>query len=307
MTNTELLSFRDGVQFAWDSTSITLATECQYKYYLKMIEGWTDPHLSVHLRFGQHFATALEHYHKHRFEGADYNQATLLVVKEALEATWDRTEDNPAGAPWVSNHNTKTRENLIRTIIWYLEQFRDDPMQVIVLANGKPAVELSFQIDIDDGNVLCGHLDRLVDYANDLMVTDNKTTGSAISQKYFDGYKPDIQMSTYTFAGKTVFNMPIKGVVIDAAQIMVGFSRFERGITLRSEDELSEWYDDTMYTIERTQRATVENYFPRNTTACGNYGGCQFRAACSRPRSVREQFLLADYVRGERWDPLKAR
>ena len=49
---------KDGIQFGWDSTSIKLAEECLYKYKLKLIEGWQPETLSVHLRFGQHYATA---------------------------------------------------------------------------------------------------------------------------------------------------------------------------------------------------------------------------------------------------------
>lgn len=301
---TELLSFRDGIQFAWDSTSIKLAQECLLKYKLKMIDGWAPATLSVHLRFGAAYATALEHYFKHLANGEDKPSALRRVVVEALTSTW--SYDEPAG-PWVSDHNTKTRENLIRTIIWYVDHFSEDDLSVVHLANGAPAVEHTFTLPVDNGIIFSGHLDRVVNYADNPMIMDQKTTGTTITSNYFRQFDTDVQMSMYTFAGKIIFSMPIKGVIIDAAQIAVGFSRFERGMTFRTESQLNEWYDHTMHHIEVAQRATREEYFPMNLTSCDKFGGCPYRAACSRSPEVREQFLKADFVKGKRWDPLEVR
>lgn len=302
-----------GIQFAWDSTSIKLAEECLRKYYYKMIAGWQPETLSVHLRFGQHYATALEHFHKRRALGEDHETALLGVVEEALVDTWDHerdAEDNriaDTGAAWVSDHNSKTRENLIRTIVWYLDQFAEDVTSTIILSDGRPAVEYSFRLPIDNGIIFSGHIDRFVEYAHSPYVQDQKTTGTTITPRYFEGFSPDTQMSMYTFAGKIIYNIPVKGVMIDAAQIAVGFSRFERGFAFRTEDQLDEWYDNSMYHIENAQRATKENYFPMNRSSCGNYGGCEFRDICSRSPSVREQFLKAKFIQGPTWDPMKSR
>lgn len=330
----ERKSFRDGMQFAWNSSSVALATECLYKYKLSVIDGWGSPRPSVHLVFGGHYATALEHYHKKVAEGKTWTEALHEVVHEALINSWvpehkcprcdgtglveSSAEPYPMsclncndgvvpGKPQDFDHNTKTRENLIRSIVWYVDQYHDEPMTVLRDSEGKPLVEHTGVLEVDNDILFTCHLDSVVDYAGHPYIRDQKTTGSTISPRYFEGYKPDIQMSMYTFMGKALFNIPVKGVIIDAAQIAVGFTRFERGFTFRTESELSEWYDDSMYTIETARRATKENYFPRNTTSCGNYGGCPFRGACSRSPEVREQFLKADFVKGLRLDPLDIR
>lgn len=300
---TELSSFKDGKQFAWDSTSLKLVETCHYKYYLKMGEGWSNRRKSVHLLFGGWFADAREHYYKYRALGATSNEALCKVVREALIATWD----DEKGVPWVSDHNTKTRENLIRTIVWYVDQFENDKIEVIKLADGKPAVELSFALPVDNGIIFCGHLDSLVNYSDDLYVMDQKTTQSTISSYWFDQFTPDTQMSMYTFAGKMIYKMPVKGVIIDGAQIAVGFTRFERGFAFRSEGQLNEWYDGAMAHIEAIHRSTKNNFFPMNTTSCGMFGGCEFRSICSRSPEVRERFLEGDFERTERWNPLKTR
>lgn len=302
-----------GVQYAWDSTSIKLAETCLRKYQYKMLARWQPARKSVHLLFGGWYATALENFHKAIAEGVDYEAALCDVVHEALIATWEHETDESndpipeTGGPWISDHNTKTRENLIRTIIWYLDQFKDDPCKTVILSDGSAAVEHSFKLPVDNDIILCGHLDRLVDYSGKLYVQDQKTTGSTISGRFFDSFNPDTQMSLYTFAGKAIFNLPVKGVMIDGAQIAVGFTRFERGFTFRDEGQLSEWYDNAMYTIERARTAVREDHFPMNPSSCGNYGGCEFRHICARSPSVRSNFLAGDFTQGEQWNPMRAR
>lgn len=300
-------AFNAGIQFAWDSTSIKLAEECLYKYELRMIHGWQPNNKSVHLLFGGWYASALEHFHKHRANGMDFDDALNEVVSEALYNSWIYDEDGNSVGPWISDHNTKTRENLIRTIVWYFEQFKDDPCQTVILSNGNAAVEYSFRIEVDNGIILSGHLDRLVDYSGKVYIQDQKTSGLTITPRYFSNYNPDTQMSLYTFAGKMIFDLPVKGVMIDAAQIAVGFSRFERGFIFQDEAILNEWYTDTLNTIERAQQATKNNYFPKNRASCHKFAGCEFRECCNKSPAVREQFLKADFVRGKRWDPLEVR
>lgn len=316
-------SFDVGGQFAWDATSLKLADECPRKYYYQMICGWFRPEKSYHLIFGMHYATALEHFYKYQAQGADREEALERVVLEALVATWEyETEPtvegdegfpdgvniiHGSGHPWKSPDTAKTRENLIRTIVWYTDHFSDKEIKIVLLPDGRPAVEYSFSFDVDDGMQFAGHIDRLVDFQHDVYVMDQKTTGTTLTPAYFNQFNPDMQMSLYTFAGRAIYRSPVKGVIIDAAQIAVGFTRFERGFTFRGEGQLNEWYDNTMKLIHDARSYTVENNFPMRTSACGNYGGCAFRSICGRSPEVRKNFLEADFKRGPSWDPLTRR
>lgn len=169
-----------GLQFAWDSTSIKLAEECLMHYKLKMLDGWASRGRSVHLRFGGLYASALEHYHKHLVQGFTPDNALLLIVQEAMIESWDHECDENGiriegtGSAWDPNHNTKTRENLIRTIVWYVDHFADDPLHVARMPDGSPAVECSIALPVDDGIVFTGHFDRVVEYGSDVLVMDQK-------------------------------------------------------------------------------------------------------------------------------------
>lgn len=303
-------SFRDGVQYAWDATSLDLAMTCERKYYYKLVLGISPKELSVHLLFGGIYAAALEQFYKLRAEEQSIDDALRTVVRQALIDSWDRE----AGHALAFNDPKKTRINLIRTIVWYVEQFAvetEDGLQTYHLQNGKPAVELSFSLDFTPDILYCGHLDRVVSMGDRLYIMDQKTTGGTIGAYYFNTFSPSNQMSGYAFAGQAVLHSPIAGVIIDAAQITINSTRFERGVTSRSKDQIEEWYKGVVQFITMFQDMAAyagedESRYPMRPTACGNYGGCEFRNLCSKSPSVRKNYIASDYTR-HNWDPLKRR
>ena len=306
----EKSSFEGTVQTCWDATSLDLAMTCSRKYYYSMIRGIRSKETSVHLIFGGLYATALEHFYKYRAEGQSLDNALRAVVREALVASWDKE----AGHPVIFDSPAKTRVALIRTIVWYVEQFAiesEDGLQTYHLQNGKPAVELSFALDFSPSIVYCGHLDRVVTMADHLYIMDQKTTGQTVGSYFFTTFSPDNQMSGYAFAGQAILHSPIRGVILDAAQIAVNFTRFERGIITRSKDQLEEWVDGAIYFIEQFQKLSDyaginEKKWPMNPNACGFYGGCEFRLLCNKTSSVREAYIQSDYAE-HIWDPIERR
>jgi len=309
----ELLSFdASGFQYCWDATSISSFEKCPRFYHLRHIEGWQPHEKSVHLIFGGLYASALEHFFKHLAAGLSRDEATIEVVLETLCETWVRPEpdedgDVGPGRPWDSLHNAKTRETLVRSIVWYLDHFKDDPAPIVILSDGKPAVEYSFALPFHDEYIYCGHIDKLATYSGGTYIVDQKTSGATITPRFFEGFSPDVQMPGYTWAGKIIFDIPISGVIIDAAQIAVGFTRFERGFVQCPPAMLEEWHEETLQTIFAAKRAHEENYYPMNRASCGNYGGCEFRRVCSRSPEHRPAVLRSNFSRQARWDPLSRR
>lgn len=301
------------VQFAWDSSSLSNYERCPRYYQYVNLEGYTPIITSPHLFFGGLYAAALEQYFKALADGKSPEDATILVVHNALVETWEHERDEEdkrlpgTGSPWESLHNSKTRETLIRSIVWYLDHFSDDTMETVWLPDGTPAVEYSFALPLVEDIVYCGHIDRLVQYGDEIYVMDQKTSGTTIGPYFFRQFSPDIQMSGYTFAGKIIFELPVKGVVIDAAQIAVGFTRFERGFVHRTESHLDDWLTSTLANIARARADTAEGFFPMQRQSCGNYGGCQFRDVCGATPTQAKRILATDFTRQDRWDPLERR
>jgi len=295
-----------GIQYAWDSTSLGWFKECPRKYFYSMIEGYRSRGESVHLRFGIHYHSALEHFDHEIARGQPHEDALRATVFKLLVDTWDAE----TSSPWTPDHNLKTRANLVRSVVWYIEHFREDAARTLILANGKAAVELSFRFSVDDDLMLSGHLDRVVDFMGGQYVMDRKTTTITPGQYYFNQYTPDNQMSLYSYAGQVILQSPIRGVIIDAVQIAVGFSRFERGFAHRTPDQLDEWLADTRAHVryahslgERMRDADPAAAWPMNDKSCHKFGGCPFLSVCSRDARVRKTFLESDFVR-DPWNPL---
>lgn len=340
-----------GVQIGWDSTSLTLLKECPYKYYLTMIRGLRQKSLRTDLYFGLLVHKALELYDHRRAEDMSYEEAVRETIRFCLEKTGDHVDgtvincnecdyisdhliDQEAADniehcpkcgeelsrekikkwyPWKSDHTNKTRYTFVRSIVWYLDQFKDDPAKTIILDNGKPAVELSFRMEIpiktpdNEPYILSGHIDRLVEFSSALYFMDRKTTKNTIDSNFFAKFSPDNQMSLYSLASKVVFNKKAVGGIVDGMQIGVTFTRMLRGFVRRTPGQLDEWLQATMFWIKQAEQFAINREWPQNDTSCNNYGKCPFRDnACSKDPSVREKFLATNF-KHEVWDPMKSR
>jgi len=300
------------VQFAWDSTSLGYLKTCPRLYQYIMIEGYSNKEESIHLRFGIEYHQALQEYDLARAKGMDFDDALHHTITELHSRVWDWEPDRDTKAGGYKN-----RDSIFSVVVDYIDHFRDDPAKTLILDNGSPAVELSFRFELDWGPIpmqpymLSGHLDRVVEFQDNLFVMDRKTTTIALGQYYFAQFEPNNQMTIYTLASQVVLDSPVKGVIIDAVQILKETPhRFVRGFTYRTEDQLQEWVDGLQYWFATAETYARENYWPMNDTACDKFGGCMFRGICSKSPQVRQAFLDSNFIKlapEERWNPLKPR
>lgn len=182
-------SFTGDIQFAWDSTSLTLFKTCPRKYQLSMRQNWASKRKKVDLDWGIFIHVGIEFYHKERAKGKSHILALLATVKymmcltgtyEDVEAclecgatagpaTGDRyicltcgftrivnkEHPNPhtkmvkQWVPWSSDEPKKTRETAIRALVWYLDAHEYDNLKTVTLQNGKAAVEMSFRYPLN--------------------------------------------------------------------------------------------------------------------------------------------------------------
>lgn len=189
-------------QIAWDSTTLGWFKKCPRLYQYQMIEGWTPRNKGIHLAFGGWYASGVERYAHARASGADHNAAVLTMVKWAMTATGEwianpecemcmgdgasRFACDPEGTrcpcvkwtPWESNDEFKNRYTLIRSLVWNVDDWDGSPWETVILANGKPAVELSFNFpvfEVEGETIsLSGHMDKLVTNGGTTFVMDDK-------------------------------------------------------------------------------------------------------------------------------------
>ena len=300
------------LQYAWDSTSLSALKTCPRLYQFTILEGWTSRNEKVDLRFGIEYHHGIQTYELARAGGSDHDTA----VRAAIASVWRRTCDF-APDPSSRAGRYKSRSGLFSLLVDYFDNYSADPATTYIKADGTPAVELSFKFELDYGPIrapehqpymLCGHLDRVVEFNNALMVMDHKTTTKTISPHYFAQYEPNNQMTLYTLAGRIVLSAPIRGVIVSAAQLLIEEpNRFVRGFTYRTQDQLDEWLSDLSVLLRVNEAYADANYWPMNDTACDKFGGCPFREICSKSPDSRQRFLESDFVQlpeENRWNPL---
>lgn len=301
-----------GLQLATDSTSLGQYKTCPYLYYLSIICGWKAKSESVHLTFGLLLHKAREHYEHAKAEGLGHDDALDRTLDAVLRLTWVKDLKRP----WISGDPNKNRLTLLRSVIWYLDKYGDnDSLQTVILANGKPAVELSFRFDsgftfdsTGERVLFCGHFDRLATWNDDYWVPDIKSTYHGIDPSFFAKFTPDNQFSLYTIAGKVAFSIPAKGVILDGVQVLVGGTRFQRALVARTESQNQEWLTDSYQVLREMEQSAISGHWRQNDKACHNQYGrpCDFREVCSRPPEAREKWLAAAFAK-RIWDPLQRR
>lgn len=339
-------SFEGNLQLVWDTGSTGAIKKCPRYYELSVLEGWVPKSESVHLFFGHVVHSTFEEYEKAKVDGDDHDAALRRALRHALSRTGeykkvaqclkcgmirDAIEELPKEklvcwncnhsafrnyerkfVPWTTDDKNKNRWTLIRTIIWYLDYYKDGVEETVIMEDGTPAVEVWFRFPLEMTSpggqqyILSGHIDKIVRYDGVLRFRDLKTSKNTIASNYFEKYSPDNQMSQYTLGGRIAFDEPLAGGIIDAAQVAVDFTKFQRGFVDRSKAQMEEWLLDIQYWIKMAEQFVEQDYWPMNDTACHHYGGCDFKGICNKDPSIRKQFLTTHFKR-KTWNPLEKR
>lgn len=292
------------LQIQWNSSSLDPLKTCPRKYELTILRGWRSKREKATLVFGERYHRALEIYAEAEAKGENHDDALLQAVTYCLgfvvRGTHPETGE-PTVTPWITDDPDRNRFTLTRAVVWYFDKYREDPAQTIILASGKPAVELAFNVGLgayaETGEEfsMFGKIDRIVQFGADKFIMDRKTTSGSLGHYYFNQYAPHNQMSLYITMGMIAGLDTVKGAIIDAVQLAVGFARFARHLTYRTKGSMEEWLRDALGWIRQAERYANEGYWPQNDTACDKYGGCQFRDICKADPSVRELYLRSDF------------
>lgn len=291
------------LQLIWDATSLGTFRECPRKYYLQIIRGYTTKRAALALDFGIALHEGLELYYRNKAKGLSFHDNELSVIsflmKHPLRENIDKYED-PV-------RNSKT---LVFAAWDYMQNYRFEPCETMIFSDGTVGVELHFQMETDITTAggekisLAGNIDRLAKQELGIFIQDHKTTSMPLTQRYFDQYKPDTQMTLYTVAGDVVFATPIRGVMIDAIDLKKG--EFSRQISLRTKEFCEEWLGELESWIRVAEFYATRGIFPCNDKSCHKYSGCPFKEYCTAPYGLREQLLQEDFVKRV-WDPSQPR
>lgn len=301
----ENTSFKNSIQFAFDSTSISLFKTCPRKYYLTIVKGYVPKTTPPPLAFGIHLHTLLQTWHNLLSSGLDKYNATIRVTRLA----------GLLGETLPTGDTARTKETLVRAVVWYIDQFWNDKAVTIQLPNNKAAVEYHFQLPFMSylglEVYICGHIDCLKAWQEKTYVQDYKTTKYPLTASFFDKFKPSTQIPLYITAchltADAIQSFPsAHGAIIDGIQLGVNFCRYMRSIVDYSLEEINEYIESLKYWITQAMTACKTNNFPPNEESCDKYGGCHFKEICAKPPARRQIFLDGNFVK-RTWNPLKPR
>lgn len=313
------------VQFAWDSTSLSSILSCPRRYQYSILLGLQpkSPSYAIALVFGILFHKGLELYHEAQALGATHQEATRRAIAgvAALPATstlptFDDAEELSEAAKaddaddgiTARNSKVRTRYHLFRAIVWYLEHYKDDPAQTVLLPSGAPAVELSFRLPLELAGVehpiiLCGHIDRVAEFNGSLFVTDYKTTKS-LTRQFFDSFQLSHQLTGYTVAGSAILERPVRGAIVDGVALQVGQVKLGRAPINRSAGQVKEYFQTLSLAAAAAVRYAGDDFWPQNTSACYF---CDYKSICAQPPEVRERYLNLHFEKRKSWNPLENR
>ena len=263
-----------------------------------------------HTNFGHAFHEGLRAYDEARFAG--HNNPTLAGVKRAYELSreWPEPLAGYEANTLKASEKAKTAESLARSIVWYDEALGSSNTFEVMVADGKPAFEINFKIPLgfklpwanNKEALLCGNLDAVVKFGDEVWVLERKSTYSQLGGWYFSKYSPNIQIDVYCLAAHLLWpDWKIQGVLLEAAQIGQTFVRFQRQFLRRSVAQLEE----THYAIEKAIKGIEINRWPLNPASCNVGAGCPYRSLCNTDPAMRERLLELEWQRRKSpWNPL---
>ena len=282
----------EGTQTRVNASTFQVFKACPRKYLYEVLLARGKPSDDPNLRFGSLIHAAKALYETNKARGADHNLALQGAFRFLLHETWDFARAKPG----FTEDPLKNRSTLLRTFVWYIDQYREDSAETVILPSGKPAVEIQFEFDAGvltksgEQITFVGTLDRIVRFNGTLYVADTKTSSNA---KYLTArnYTPDGQFSLYVTAASVCFGFETDGILLDGIEVGPNATSFRREFVPRPREVIEEWLDDARVHLRRLGEAFQRNEWPQNDSACGMYGGCRFRGVCGAKPNEREELL----------------
>lgn len=235
-----------------------------------------------------------------------YRGGTAGEALAAFEEIWDKEV-----VPW-QEQDPLTREDdpkrnpvrWARTFLLYTQHYRIEPWRVV-------HIEVPFFLPLNDDIALGGVIDLLVDWFNQLMLVDHKTT-SYLNNKWFATFNPNHQVNSYLLAANELLkpDRPITTFYFNATLVhateMNPEKLFARVPTTRSPAQLTEGKEQLVgwWNIVRECRRT--GTWPMNDHYCQEWGGCAYHQLCTDIQANFRRLLPSKALYKEQpWDPIK--
>ena len=281
-----------GAQTRVNASTFQVFKSCPRKYYYSVLLAQGKDEADPDLRFGTLVHKAKAVFETNLAAGAEHELALQGAFRFLLHETWDHA----LGKPGFASDPLKNRATLLRTFVWYADQYRNDAFVTATLPSGKPAVEIGFEFDsgvtglVGEQITFVGTIDKIGEFNSRTYIGDVKTSSS---RRWItaENYTPDGQFSLYVAAAEVCFGFKSDGVLLDGIAIGPNATEFHRALVPRPAGVIDEWLQDQRVHLRHLTEAFATDQWPQNDSACGLYGGCRFRAICGASPRERDTLL----------------
>jgi hypothetical protein len=261
---------------------------------------------SVHLHAGAAFAFGIERSRTAFYvEGKDAETAVAEGIGALLQFYGDF--QCPADS-------AKSAERMAGAFEFYFANYplayQDDhgnATDPVILPGGKRAIEVNFaeplpimHPDSGDPLIYCGRLDAILNYAGGRYITDEKTT-TQLGASWSRQWDLRSQFTGYAWGARQI-GIKVDGALVRGISILKTKFDTQQAISYRPDWVIDRWYAEMLWWVSQMVEAFKKDVWIHNFDhACAEYGGCQFREACS---SQDETPWLETYFERRAWNPL---
>lgn len=266
---------------AINSSSVELIHTCRKKAYYALERNLRPKEESEALVFGTAIHKGLE-----AFYTAPIENGVRRVSEEDVHAAFTNAAQQLAH---VDPSEKRSIENGKKILTKYMATYANDPWKVLTLSNGKPAVEVAFDLMTElPGIRLHGQIDCLLQNGEtgEVVVCDHKTA-STLGVDFFNRIKPNTQFSIYAWAARKL-GYSVTKVMVNGIQVAKTKAEFVRVFTERTAEDDAEMMDSVVDAVQLFQTSREKNRWSINSASCSHYGGCQYRDLCSLSPVHRE-------------------
>jgi hypothetical protein len=288
-----------------DPSKLTTFMECPRRYFYRYIMGWKSDYPSNDLVFGSAWHLAVEHLLRQ-----GYNSDSLMEAKY-LFLTYYRnhfTEDSD------ELYVPKSPQDAFEALDLYFERFKDDHQRYSV-----EHTEVGGVVLINDQDLMHFKMDVIFrDLMTGLYIVCDHKTSKRKQRNWATSWNLSPQLLTYLHAIYCLYSPE----EVDRAQVRGSFfykaqpHSFEEAFIHKEAGQMQAWLEDTEYWYgalrhsmleleECSDTDTIMQCFPRNGTACNQWGGCIYADVCDawpNPLAKVGKFIPSGF-NVEFWDP----
>ncbi len=308
----------------YDNTRISTYRACPRQFYFRHMMDFTRIGTAKPLVFGGCWHDAMDVVWTLMCE--DSKRDSIEVVEEAMRAFMVRWREE--GFPDIDDfdeetlaaYNPRTPMVAMEMLFNYVEDRRSHFSEIELIAVEKPfAVPLDPN---DDSLFYVGRLDKVYRWKRDdrIYIGEHKTTTSykkdgPFRYDFMDSFSPNSQIDGYLFAAHMLYGKELKAVWIDAALVHKTVHDGFRFIPVeRQFAQLEAWLweaHDWIAKLERDKADAIDgdreaNYmaaFPKNTSSCNAFTGCQFAELCKTWSNPYGRTPPDTEFKREHWSP----